>query len=179
MGGEVGVMTTGVALFNAFDAGGRDAGAWEVQDGCDGHPQISHEYHYHTLSKCISDTSVSTVIGFALDGFPDHGPEGRHRQHPHDQGPRRVPRDHERGQLDGKSGHHLPLRDDAGLPVLRQLLPRHRHPRPRHPLTRAPARTGRTGANATRTAGSSRRLEVESGEVVADDDRSGEVGGGA
>ena len=74
VGGEVGVMTTGVALFDAFDAGGRDGGAWEVQDGCDGHPQISHEYHYHTLSACIQDASVHTVIGFALDGFPITGP---------------------------------------------------------------------------------------------------------
>ena len=41
IGGEVGVMLTGVALFDAFDAGGRDAGAWEVQDGCDGHPQMT------------------------------------------------------------------------------------------------------------------------------------------
>ena len=73
--GEVGVMTTGVAVFDAFDAGGRDAGAWEVQDGCDGHPQMSHEYHYHTLSKCIQDASVHTVIGFALDGFPITGPK--------------------------------------------------------------------------------------------------------
>ena len=75
VGGEVGVMTTGVALYNGFDALGRDAGAWEVQDGCDGHPQMSHAYHYHTLSKCIADTSVSTVIGFALDGFPITGPK--------------------------------------------------------------------------------------------------------
>jgi hypothetical protein len=75
LGGEVGVMLTGVALFNAFDAGGRDAGAWEVQDGCDGHPQVSHEYHYHTLSSCIADESVTTVIGFALDGFPITGPQ--------------------------------------------------------------------------------------------------------
>jgi hypothetical protein len=75
MGGEVGVMTTGVALFNAFDAGGRDAGAWEVQDDCGGHPQVSGEYHYHTLSSCIKDVSVQTVIGFALDGFPITGPQ--------------------------------------------------------------------------------------------------------
>lgn len=75
MGGETGVMLTGVALFNAFDAGGRDAGAWEVQDGCDGHPQVSGEYHYHTLSRCITDQSVKTVIGYALDGFPITGPK--------------------------------------------------------------------------------------------------------
>jgi hypothetical protein len=74
-GGEVGVMRTGVALFNAFDAGGRDAGAWEVQDGCEGHPQISGEYHYHTLSSCITDASVDEVIGWALDGFPITGPK--------------------------------------------------------------------------------------------------------
>ena len=75
LGGEVGVMLTGVALFDAFDAGGRDAGAWEVQDGCNGHPQISSEYHYHTLSSCIQDTNVDTVIGFALDGLPITGPK--------------------------------------------------------------------------------------------------------
>lgn len=75
MGGEVGVMLTGVALFNGFDAGGRDAGAWEVQDNCDGHPQSSGLYHYHTLSRCITDVSVSTVIGYALDGFPITGPK--------------------------------------------------------------------------------------------------------
>lgn len=75
MGGEVGVMLTGVAIFNAFDAGGRDAGAWEVQDGCDGHPQNKGEYHYHTLSRCIASADVKTVIGFALDGFPITGPK--------------------------------------------------------------------------------------------------------
>jgi len=75
MGGEVGVMLTGVALFDGFDAGGRDAGAWEVQDKCDGHPQNKGEYHYHTLSSCITDTNIKTVIGFGLDGFPITGPK--------------------------------------------------------------------------------------------------------
>lgn len=75
MGGEVGVMLTGVSLFSAFDAGGRDAGAWEIQDACEGHPQVSGLYHYHTLSSCIKDVSISTVIGFALDGFPITGPK--------------------------------------------------------------------------------------------------------
>lgn len=75
VGGEVGVMLTGVALFDGFDAGGRDAGAWEVQDDCGGHPQNKGEYHYHTLSSCITDQSVKTVIGFALDGFPITGPK--------------------------------------------------------------------------------------------------------
>ena len=74
MGGEVGVMATGVVLFSGFDAGGRDAGAWEVQDSCSGHPQKDGLYHYHTLSSCIKDISVKTVIGYALDGFPITGP---------------------------------------------------------------------------------------------------------
>ena len=65
VGGEVGVMTTGVALFDGFDAGGRDAGAWEVQDSCDGHPQNKGEYHYHAFSMCISLQGVTDVIGYA------------------------------------------------------------------------------------------------------------------
>lgn len=74
-GGQVGIMLTGVALFSGFDAAGRDAGAWEVQDGCSGHPQGGGIYHYHTLSRCIKNISVHTVIGFALDGFPITGPQ--------------------------------------------------------------------------------------------------------
>jgi hypothetical protein len=73
-GGTIGIMTTGVALFNGFDAEGRDAGAWEIQDSCGGHPQISGEYHYHTLSSCITDVSSTTVIGYAIDGYPITGP---------------------------------------------------------------------------------------------------------
>jgi YHYH protein len=75
MGGDAGVILTGVPLLNGFDAAGRDAGAWEVQDACDGHPQGAGVYHYHTLSRCIRDIGVSTVIGFALDGFPITGPK--------------------------------------------------------------------------------------------------------
>jgi hypothetical protein len=75
MGGQAGIMLTGVALFNGFDAGGRDAGAWEVQDSCDGHPEKEGTYHYHTLSSCIKDVSAATVIGYALDGFPITGPQ--------------------------------------------------------------------------------------------------------
>lgn len=74
MGGEAGVMLTGVYLFNGFDAGMRDAAAHELQDSCSGHPQVSGQYHYHSLSACIKDVSVKTVIGYALDGFPITGP---------------------------------------------------------------------------------------------------------
>lgn len=74
MGGEVGIMLTGVALFNGFDAGLRDAAAYEVQDSCNGHPQVTGEYHYHSLSSCITNVDVTNVIGYAVDGFPITGP---------------------------------------------------------------------------------------------------------
>lgn len=75
IGGEVGVMTDGIMLFNAFDAGGRDAGAWEVQDSCEGHPMMAGVYHFHTLTSCIKNISVHHVIGWAFDGFPITGPD--------------------------------------------------------------------------------------------------------
>ena len=75
MGGEAGVMLTGVALFNGFDAELRDAAAYEVQDSCQGHPEKTGEYHYHSLSSCITDVNETTVIGYALDGFPITGPK--------------------------------------------------------------------------------------------------------
>lgn len=75
MGGESGIMLSGVPLFNGFDAENRDAQAHEVQDSCDGHPQEKGEYHYHGLSNCFKDIGEKTVLGFALDGFPITGPE--------------------------------------------------------------------------------------------------------
>jgi hypothetical protein len=79
VGGEVGILKSGVALFDAVDAGGRDAVAYEVQDGCDGHPQVAGEYHYHSVSKCVlakldSGTGQSKLVGWAFDGFGIYGP---------------------------------------------------------------------------------------------------------
>jgi len=74
MGGEAGIMLTGVPIFNGFDAGMRDAPAHEAQDSCQGHPQQSGQYHYHSLSSCMKDIGEKTVIGYALDGFPITGP---------------------------------------------------------------------------------------------------------
>jgi hypothetical protein len=74
MGMEVGVMTTGVPLFNSFDAGLRDAPAHELQDSCGGHPQVAGQYHYHNLSQCLGSKKVDTVVGYAYDGFPITGP---------------------------------------------------------------------------------------------------------
>jgi len=73
--GEVGIMLSGSLVFNAFDAEGRDAVAHEVQDECDGHPQLSGFYHYHSLSDCIEDSSSghSALVGYAFDGYGIYG----------------------------------------------------------------------------------------------------------
>ena len=82
--GAVGIMLTGVALFNALDAPGRDALAHETQDRCQGHPQQSGVYHYHSLSSCIDDKpgadGNSPLIGYAIDGFGIYGPYENGRQ---------------------------------------------------------------------------------------------------
>lgn len=78
VGGTVGVMLTGSYIFSAFDAGGRDAVAHELQDACGGHPQQAGVYHYHSLSPCATDAALghSTVVGYALDGFGIYGHHG-------------------------------------------------------------------------------------------------------
>jgi YHYH protein len=70
--GAIGVMTSGVVLFNALDGGGKDAVAHEIQDSCNGHPERQGEYHYHNLSKCIAagnSNKVTKLVGYAFDGF--------------------------------------------------------------------------------------------------------------
>src|SRR5262249_53871742 len=54
VGGTVGVARNGIPIFSAFDAGGRDAEAWEIQDKCDAHPELTGQYHYHSLSDCLN-----------------------------------------------------------------------------------------------------------------------------
>jgi hypothetical protein len=79
VGGGVGVAKSGVPIFNALDAAGRDAVAHEVQDACSGHPQQAGVYHYHGLPACVSTGSKkkrSGLVGWALDGFPIFGPRG-------------------------------------------------------------------------------------------------------
>lgn len=69
--GAIGVMKTGVVIFNAVDLQGKDAVAHEIQDKCSGHPETTGQYHYHNLSKCIEETanSHSELVGYAIDGF--------------------------------------------------------------------------------------------------------------
>jgi hypothetical protein len=81
VGGEAGILKSGVLLFSPIDAGGRDAVAYEVQDDCDGHPQMSSAYHYHSVSSCViedldSGTGHSKLVGWAFDGFGIYGMRG-------------------------------------------------------------------------------------------------------
>jgi YHYH protein len=75
--GAVGIMLNGVPLFSAIDAPGRDAVAHEVQDRCEGHPQVSGIYHYHDVSACVLDKHKagqhSDLAGYAIDGFGIYG----------------------------------------------------------------------------------------------------------
>jgi len=80
MGGQVGVATNGVEIYNPFDAQLRDANAWEAQDACGGHPN-QNGYHYHSIPACLyedeSRKKQSGLVGFAFDGFPIYGPRGK------------------------------------------------------------------------------------------------------
>jgi len=82
VGGTIGVSVLGVPIYSAFDAGGRDAVAHEVQDRCDGHPEMTGQYHFHSLSACWKDTAGFDpgLFGYALDGFGiyvDHDSSGK------------------------------------------------------------------------------------------------------
>jgi hypothetical protein len=79
IGGTIGILLTGVMLYNAFDAGGRDAVAHELQDNCQGHPEAQGNYHYHSLTECLGDTGAghSPLAGYAFDGFGIYGHRGQ------------------------------------------------------------------------------------------------------
>jgi len=71
-GGPIGVLSDGVALFDALDAEGHDAGAHEVLDICAGHPDPTDTYHHHDVPPCILDrirNGTTELVGYALDGF--------------------------------------------------------------------------------------------------------------
>jgi len=69
--GPIGVLDDGVYLFDALDGEGRDAGAHEVLDQCQEHPQGAGILHHHSVPSCILDkaTGRSTLVGFAADGY--------------------------------------------------------------------------------------------------------------
>ncbi len=79
--GMIGFTLSGAAIFNALDAAGRDAPAHEIQDACNGHPERTGQYHYHSLSSCFHDKREgngghSSLVGYALDGFGIYGKYG-------------------------------------------------------------------------------------------------------
>ena len=81
--GMIGFALTGVALYNALDAAGMDAVANEIQDRCNGHPQMLGQYHYHNASACLADSAGahgrhSDLLGYALDGYGIYGVHGQH-----------------------------------------------------------------------------------------------------
>ncbi len=80
----IGIVLSGVLVFNALDDPGRDAVAHETQDSCHGHPQRSGVYHYHSLTDCIADkpdaNGNSPLVGYALDGFGIYGSYWHGRQ---------------------------------------------------------------------------------------------------
>lgn len=76
--GAVGILLTGSPFFNALDAAGRDALAYEIQDECQGHPEMSGQYHYHSVTTCFDEPGEghSALAGYAFDGFGIYGYRG-------------------------------------------------------------------------------------------------------
>jgi hypothetical protein len=79
--GEVGMMNDGVPLFDGFDAEYRDALAHETLDQWNGHPDQTGVYHNHGFEQGPVKDPVSTVVGYAFDGYPITGsllPDGNY-----------------------------------------------------------------------------------------------------
>lgn len=92
--GAIGVMISGGALFNPYEAGGvkvavtsnffvTDSKGKKVPflDSCNGHPTPNGQFHYHGLPSCLTSKidkagSPSHIIGIAFDGFPIYGNQG-------------------------------------------------------------------------------------------------------
>jgi len=52
--------------------------AHEARDHCQGHPERTGQYHYHSLTGCLDDggSGHSALMGYAFDGFGVDGPRG-------------------------------------------------------------------------------------------------------
>ena len=90
--GSIGVMISGAVLYNPFEGDGKtvamasnftitdsNGNTASFVDKCAGHPTPQQgAYHYHGLSRCVTEkvdkvSRPSHIIGFALDGFPIYG----------------------------------------------------------------------------------------------------------
>jgi hypothetical protein len=72
-GATIGVAVSGVSIFGNFAAPGDDIYAEaETFDKCEGHPQNTGNYHYHTEPTSITQ-SDSAFVGVMRDGIPIYG----------------------------------------------------------------------------------------------------------
>jgi hypothetical protein len=75
--GMIGFVLSGAAIYHAVDLQRRDAPAYEIQDSCNGHPEMRGQYHYHNYSPCLQDNAAkgqhSDLVGYAIDGFGIYG----------------------------------------------------------------------------------------------------------
>lgn len=82
--GEIGVLVNGGYFFSALDAVGKDAVAHEIQDQCQGHPEVTGAYHYHSVTTCLENQNSgkghSALVGYAFDGFGIYGHRGENGQ---------------------------------------------------------------------------------------------------
>jgi hypothetical protein len=88
--GIIGAWLNGVSIYNANDGRSynnarfwyRNAFFWEgiSFDGCLGHASVGGHYHHHNSPNCFynytDSTKHSSLLGFALDGYPIYGPYG-------------------------------------------------------------------------------------------------------
>lgn len=72
-GATLGLAISGVSIFGNFAAPGDDIYAEsETFDKCEGHPQNTGLYHYHSEPTSITQTD-SAFVGVMRDGFPIYG----------------------------------------------------------------------------------------------------------
>ena len=71
--GAIGVAVNGVAIFDNTAAPGDDIYNEEATfDKCDGHPEKTGKYHYHSEPGPISNSDTA-FVGVLRDGFPVYG----------------------------------------------------------------------------------------------------------
>ena len=71
--GAIGMALNGVVIFDNTAAPGDDIYNEEATfDKCDGHPEMTSRYHYHTEPSAISNSDAN-FIGVMRDGIPIYG----------------------------------------------------------------------------------------------------------
>ena len=102
-GGAVGLAVNGVSLFSNAAAPEDDIyNEIATFDKCEGHPQLSGQYHYHSEPPSISN-SDSKFIGVMRDGYPIYGRKDINGTSP--------------SNLDASGGHTAVTEDSSGISV--------------------------------------------------------------